>query len=166
MLWLWKLSSLCQKHVHGAMTWQGSFINYTWGSKLIIKVWNAMHSEEYKLFIYRTPWHTLAYEKWKWNSLSCVRLFATPWTIVHGILQARILEWVAIPFSRGSSKPKDQTQVSCIAGRFFTSWATREWPKRNAQKGSTDLRERLVGRYFFWDNCRKSCIFPPPTPEK
>ena len=45
---------------------------------------------------------------------------------VHGILQARILEWVAFPFSRGSSQPKDQTQVSHIAGRFFTSWATRE----------------------------------------
>ena len=45
---------------------------------------------------------------------------------VHGILQARILEWVAFPFSRGSSKPRDQTQVSCIAGGFFTSWATRE----------------------------------------
>ena len=45
---------------------------------------------------------------------------------VYGILQARILEWVAFPFSRGSSQPRDQTQVSCIAGRFFTSRATRE----------------------------------------
>ena len=40
---------------------------------------------------------------------------------VHGILQARILEWVAFPFSRGFSQPRDQTQVSHIAGRFFTS---------------------------------------------
>ena len=40
---------------------------------------------------------------------------------VHGIHQARILEWVAFPFSRGSSQPRDQTQVSHIAGRFFTS---------------------------------------------
>ena len=40
---------------------------------------------------------------------------------VHGILQARILEWVAFPFSRGSSQPRDQPQVSCIAGGFFTS---------------------------------------------
>ena len=45
---------------------------------------------------------------------------------VHGILQARIMEWVAFPFSRASSQPRDQTQVSCIAGRFFTNWATRE----------------------------------------
>ena len=40
---------------------------------------------------------------------------------VHGILQARILEWVAFPFSRGSSNPRDQTQVSHIAGGFFIS---------------------------------------------
>ena len=45
---------------------------------------------------------------------------------VHGILQARILEWVVFPFSRGSSWPRDRTQVSHIAGGFFTSWATRE----------------------------------------
>ena len=45
---------------------------------------------------------------------------------VHGILQARILEWVAIPFSRESSQPKDWTQLSRIAGRFFTSWTIRE----------------------------------------
>ena len=44
--------------------------------------------------------------------------------MVHGILQARILEWVAFPFSRGSSQPRDPTQVSCIAGRFFSRWAT------------------------------------------
>ena len=54
--------------------------------------------------------------------LSCVWLFATSWTI----LQARILEWIAIPFSRGSSRSRDQTQVSCIAGRFIIIWATRE----------------------------------------
>ena len=43
--------------------------------------------------------------------------------IVHGILQARILEWVAFPFSRGSFQPRDRTWVSHIAGQFFTSWA-------------------------------------------
>ena len=48
---------------------------------------------------------------------------------VHGILQARIQEWVAISFSRGSSQPRDQTQVSHIAGEFFTSWATRNQKK-------------------------------------
>ena len=47
---------------------------------------------------------------------------------VHEILQARILEWVACPISRGSSQPRDQTQASCIVGRLFTSWATRGAP--------------------------------------
>ena len=51
-----------------------------------------------------------------------------PGSYVHGILQARILEWVANPFSRRASWPGDWTQVSCIAGRFFTIWATREAP--------------------------------------
>ena len=46
-----------------------------------------------------------------------------PGSSVHGILQARVLKWVAVSFSRGSSQPRDQTQVSCIAGRFFTHWA-------------------------------------------
>ena len=59
--------------------------------------------------------------------LSRVQLFATPW-IVHGILQARILEWVAVSFSRGSSQPRDRTQASLIADGFFTNWATREDP--------------------------------------
>ena len=45
---------------------------------------------------------------------------------VHGIFQARILEWVAIAFSRGSSWPKNRTQVSCIADRFFIVWTTKE----------------------------------------
>ena len=49
-----------------------------------------------------------------------------PGSSVHGILQARILEWVAISFPRGSSQPRDRIQVSLIAGRFFTIWATRE----------------------------------------
>ena len=65
-------------------------------------------------------------ETWKWKSLSHVWLFVSPWIVVHGILQARILEWVAFPFCRGSSQPRDQTQVSRMAGGFFTSWVTRE----------------------------------------
>ena len=57
---------------------------------------------------------------------SCLTLWDLMAYTVHGILQARILEWVAFPFSRGSSQPRDRTQVSRIAGGFFTSWATRE----------------------------------------
>ena len=55
----------------------------------------------------------------------CLTLCNPMYYTVHGILQARILEWIAFPFSRGSSKPRDWTQVSCIAGGFFTNWATR-----------------------------------------
>ena len=57
---------------------------------------------------------------------SCLTLCDLMDYTVHGILQARILEWVAFPFFRGSSKPRDRTQVSSIADGFFTSWATRE----------------------------------------
>ena len=66
------------------------------------------------------------------SCFSCVRLFATIWTVAPqaplsmGIIQARILDWVAMPSSRGSSQPNDRTQVSRIAGRFFTVLATRE----------------------------------------
>ena len=51
-----------------------------------------------------------------------------PGSSVHGILQARLLEWLPMPFSRGSFWPREWTLVSCIAGRFFTIWATREIP--------------------------------------
>ena len=57
---------------------------------------------------------------------SCLTLCDLTDYTVHGILQARILEWVAFPFSRGSSQPRDRTRVSCFAGGFFTSWAIRE----------------------------------------
>jgi len=74
------------------------------------------------------------------NCVKCVKALVTqscltlcdpmdcspPGSSVHGILQARILEWVAMPSSRGSSQPKDRTQVSRIVGGFFTIWATNE----------------------------------------
>ena len=73
----------------------------------------------------------LIYEKWKYSSLSPIGLFSSmhcgpPGSFIHGLLQARIQEWVAISFSWGSFWPRDQTHVSCIAGRFLTIWATRE----------------------------------------
>ena len=66
------------------------------------------------------------------HSLSRVRLFVTPWTVAHqaplsmGILQVRILEWVAVRSFRASSQPRDRTQVSCIVGRRFIVWANNE----------------------------------------
>ena len=72
--------------------------------------------------------------RWKWKVLVaqlCLTLCDpmncnAPSCSVHGIIQARTLEWVDIPFSRRSSWPRDWTQVSCIVGGFFTIWATRE----------------------------------------
>ena len=88
------------------------------------------------------------------HRLSSVRLFVIPWTVAHqapismGIFQARILEWVAMPSSRGSSWPRDGTQVSHIAGRFFTVWATRELgildiSILNTEEGSLSLLHRI-----------------------
>ena len=82
---------------------------------------------------------------------------------VHGVLYARILEWLTFPFSRGSSQPRLQTQVSYIAGRFFTSWATREALKAlsntkiNFQNHTTHQRQYLIIIFpenwvFVWKN--------------
>ena len=61
-----------------------------------------------------------------------------PGSSVHEIIQARILEWVAIHFSRRSSRPRDQTHVSCIAGRFFNIWATVLCQKCQGRKVQVD----------------------------
>ena len=57
-----------------------------------------------------------------------------PGSSIHGIFQARVLEWVAVSFSRGYSRPRNRMQVSCIVGRCFTVWATREVMKMNGIK--------------------------------
>ena len=62
------------------------------------------------------------YNLYESESCSVVSNFCNPMDYeIHGILQARILEWAAIPFSRGSSQPRNRTQASCIVGIFFTS---------------------------------------------
>ena len=73
--------------------------------------------------------------KWSEVAPSCPTLCdpmdcSLPGSSVHGVSQARTLEWVAICFSGGSSRTRDRTQVSCTAGRHFTVWANRE-PKHN-----------------------------------
>ena len=89
---------------------------------------------------------------------------------VHGILQARILEWVAIPFSRGSSLPRDQTWVSCTPGRFFTIWATREAlrPRDLTSKEwvtyeATFPEQHLCAEDWDWSNSRQGLRTPAPT---
>ena len=74
-----------------------------------------------------------------------------PGSFVRGILQARLLEWVAISFSRGSFWPRNWTQVSCIAGRLFTDWATRETCLPLLTTSSTFLPLQYIHwEYFFW----------------
>ena len=80
----------------------------------------------------------------------------------HGILQARILECVAFPCFRGFSQPRDRTQVSCIGGRFFTSWATREM---NPKFRSVWFhRPRLFFSVFCLFNLVKPITQPSPFP--
>ena len=102
---------------------------------------------------------------------SCLTLcdsldYSLPGSSVHGILQARILEWVAIPFSRGSSRPRDRTRVSCIACRFFTvcnhqgspKWFAKDSHKRDGHCGKGigslsvhygDILESWAGHLLF-----------------
>ena len=89
-----------------------------------------------------------------WDPMNC----RPPGSSVHGILQARTLEWVVIPFSGGSSQPRDWTQVSCIEGRFFTIWAIKE----------AQLWKRSVSNFWlpwnhYWDmeNCLLAKICGP-----
>ena len=106
LTWFPSLSSfsLCQLHPQG---------------------WELSKGKE--LWDYKLP----AWVKWSEVAQLCPTLCdpmdtSLPGSVIHGIFQARILEWTAISFSRGSSWPRDQTWVSCIADRRFTVWATRE----------------------------------------
>ena len=119
--------------------------------------------------------------------LSCVWLFVTPWTVVssiHGVLQARILEWVAISFSRGSSWPRDRTCASHVGRWVLYHWATWEavltpsgWPYLT----STGIHVIRIGLFILhvnkqgWgssdelglnntDNCACSDYYTPSTP--
>ena len=92
--------------------------------------------------------------------LSCVQLFLTLWgcspfgSSVHGILQARILEWVAMPSSsRGFPRPWDRTHISCIAGRFFTP-----------EPPGKPLLEALFGPFMLFLLFAQQLLLPPRTP--
>ena len=110
---------------------KGTLLYCWWECKLMQPLWRTVQSflEKAKN---RTIWPsnpTTGHESEKVKAKvtqSCPTLCDPMDCIAHGILQARILEWVAFPFSRGSSQPRDRTQLSHIAGGFFTSWATRE----------------------------------------
>ena len=109
-----------------------------------------------------------------WVTQSCPTLCdpmdcRLPGSSVHGILQVRILEWVAIPFSRGSSQPKNRTQVSCMTSRFFTIWATREalcvsWVISKARNKSSQMERWYLPSKQAWHvEVKAKRRWPEPT---
>ena len=101
-------------------------------TQLCPTLWDPMDCSPLDASVYGIfPSKILKLVKWSEVAQSCLTLCdpmdcSLPGSSVHGIFQARVLEWVAISFSRESFWPRDWTQVSCIAGRCFTIWATRE----------------------------------------
>ena len=97
----------------------------SWSSRLTVEAWLG---DFWTLFCYSVRWvqvwpfFGIAF-LWGWRMKT--DLFQSC-GLLHGVLQGWILEWVALPFFRGSSQHKNRTQVSHTAGRFFTIWATRE----------------------------------------
>ena len=121
--WLWRMWHRKDERGLERKTWLGPFSRYEcifWNSSLIyndisndLRTWCYQRMNESHSVLSDSLWH---------HRMDSSR----PGFSVHGFLQARILECVAVSFSRGSSKARDQTQVSHIAGRFFTIWAIRE----------------------------------------
>ena len=84
-------------------------------------------------------------------SQSCLTLYdpvdcSLPGSSIHGIFQARVLEWVAISFSRGSSQPRGWTWISCIAGRCFTIWARSEASEGYERENGKAVRVLKLGK--------------------
>ena len=147
------------------LVWERAIIHYdftpTHSSKKTLSFWkkhhraiprtNAEHPESENEVTQSCP--TL------WDPMDC----SLPCSSVHGILQARVLEWVAISFSRGSSQPRDQTRVSCTVGRRFIVWATREVRRTSL----TSLKSQLQtnGHYLsFKDICPFSLFIKRYSP--
>ena len=110
------------------------------------------------------PWYN-KWHLWKthmlcWVIQSCPTLCdpmdgSLPGPSVHGILQARILEWVAVLSFRGSSYPRDQTHVSRVAGGFFTGWATREAHKQHL------IQQWKIKAFLLRSGIRQGCLLAP-----
>ena len=124
-------------------TWVVSTLSLLW---IVLLLWTLVLNYFYD-YLFSVLWGMyIGVEKWSkvFVAQSCLTLsdptnYSPPGSSVHGIFQARILEWVAISFSRGSSWPRDRAQVSCIVGRFFTS----EPP------GKSIHRSRIAGNSVF-----------------
>ena len=105
-----------------SLTFQNAFLKP-------IMEFEAFFSTTTCMAVFYNKHYTLLHQSESEVSQSCLTLCdpmdcRLPGSSIHGIFQARILKWVAISFSRGSSWPRDWTQISCITGRFFTFWAT------------------------------------------
>ena len=140
-----------------------SFSNWI---KMLKKITNNSNPRKMKV------WFT---QSGKWHYIHA-QLIVTPWTIVHqaplsmGILQEIVLEWVAMPSSRGSSQPRDQTQVFHVTGRFFTIWATWEAHEYCCGSGIPSPRDLpnpgiklgsncIIGGFFTVCNTREALQF-------
>ena len=113
------------------------------------------------------------------NPMDC----SLPGSSVHGVFQARVLEWVVISISRGSSKPRNWTRVSCTADRVFTTWATRKvvgtanlntFISKRVNKALLKCTNKVQGLHrcvaWIWSlrtvvswELRKKCSFWPPS---
>ena len=101
-----------------------------WISWSIFTKHNVLQERKWTIYSYPNIQMTLTNMLNKTNKVSHSVVSGSS---VHGILQAKILEWVAIPFSRGSFQPRDQIWVSCTTGRFLNIWATRETQAKTRQ---------------------------------
>ena len=108
------------------------------------------------LFLHIAKWSEVAQS---WLTFGDLVDCSPPGSSIHGILQARILEWIAISFSRGSSQPRDRTQVSCIAGRHFNLWATRKALHIVSKSVSLHIVSPLNTNEF----CSKSTFISPTS---
>ena len=130
--WFWPGLKICHLVVYNLHIFDLVILNYWhfdlsichFSCELLIKMQNISNF----LFFFKLQ---------KSESESCSVMFNSLW--VHGILQERILDWVAFPFSRGSSQPGGQTQVSHIAGGFFTKWAIKKAPSCRRVYSNGDL---------------------------
>ena len=125
--------------------------------------YTSIYIDIYKSYIVLLDWPLYYYVKVKVTEL-CSTLCDSMGYTVQGILQARILEWVAFPFSKRSSQLRDQSRVSRIAGGFFTSWATREvqGPYKSRPRAESDLQTAdsfLDDKTFFWNVWKNNLYF-------
>ena len=117
-------------------------------------------------------WHYTKWKKWSKSDMLVAQLCLTlcdprdcslPSSSVYAIFQARILEWVFIPFSRGSFRSRDQTQVSCSAGGFFIVWATKKG--KQVTKGQIVYDLTLMKSFSSVQfNCSVMCVWLFVTP--